>query len=194
MKSLRFFSLILVFSSCSYRWQPDFPKEGRPTISIPFIQGDEDGTLTSEIIGAISSSGVADVRSHSGEYTLEIAIVSEASEKIGFRVDPQKVHGEVKKNLLASEGRRSITIEMTLCLGGEVVNGPYRITADADFDYVDGDSIQDLTFVNTGGATLTVLPFSLGQLESNESAALAATKPLYRSLAQKVVDAISSEW
>lgn len=166
----------------------------RPTLSIPFVQGDEDGALTAEITEAISASGLADVRSYEGEYTLEVSIVGEETSNIGFRVDPQKVYGKVRKNLLAIEGRRSMTIEALLCSGGEAIRGPYRLTADADYDYVDGDSAQDLTFVDAAGARLTVLPFSLGQLESSESAALASTRPLYRRLAQKVVDAISSEW
>lgn len=150
--------------------------------------------LTAEIIEAISASGLADVRSYGGMYTLEIKIEGEETDKIGFRIDPQKVDGKVRKNLLAIEGRRTMTIEATLCSKGEVIHGPYFITANADYDYVDGDSIQDLTFVNSAGQTVTVLPFSLGQLEPSESAALAATRPLYRKLAQKVVDAISSEW
>ncbi|MBX7067231.1 MAG: hypothetical protein K1X28_08375 [Parachlamydiales bacterium] len=150
--------------------------------------------LTAEIIEAISVSGLADVRSYGGEYTLQVVVIGEETDKIGFRIDPQKVHGKVRKNLLAIEGRRTMTIEATLCSRGEVVHGPYRITADADYDYVDGDSVQDLTFVNSAGKVITVLPFSLGQLESSESAALASTTPLYRKLAQKVVDAISSEW
>lgn len=149
--------------------------------------------LTAEIIEAISASGLANITSYGGEYTLQVVIVGEETDKIGFRVDPQKVDGKVRKNLLASEGRRTMILEATLCLGGKEIHGPYRISADADYDYVDGDSIQDLTFVNPAGATVTVLPFSLGQLEPAESAAMASTKPLYRKLAQKIVDAIFSE-
>jgi hypothetical protein len=51
-----------------------------------------------------------------------------------------------------------------------------------------------LTFINPAGTLVTVLPFSLGQLESVESAQEAAARPLYSRIAQKVVDAISSEW
>ncbi len=150
--------------------------------------------LTAEIIRAVSSSGLADVRSQGGDYTLQISIVGEETEKVGFRIDPQKVDGKVRKNLLATEGRRILTLEASLCLNGEIIHGPYRISADADYDYVDGDSIQDLTFLNPEGQMVTVLPFSLGQLEPAESAMQASSKPLYRRLAQKVVDAISSEW
>jgi len=163
-------------------------------MTVPFANGDEDGAFTAEIIRTLSSSGLADVRSFGGEYQLQVTVVKEEQEKIGFRVDPQKVDGKVKKNLLSSEGRKSMTIEAALIYGGEVAYGPYLITADAEYDYVDGDSIQDLTFINPSGSLVTVLPFSLGQLESIESAQQAATRPLYRKLAQKIVDAISSEW
>ena len=194
LKNLLLFNLILLLNSCGYRWQPNYPNDVRPTVSVPFVIGDDDGMLTAEIIAAISASGVADVKSYGGDYSLIVAIVNEASEKIGFRIDPQKVDKKVRKNLLACEERRTMILEAKLCLSGEIAYGPYRISADADYDYVDGDSVQDLTFTEPTGTTMTVLPFSLGQLEPAESAALASTKPLYRRLAQKVVDAISSDW
>ncbi len=192
MKNWPFFSLVLLLTSCGYRWAPDFVEGGaRPTISVPFIAGDLDGTLTSEIIAALASSGFGVIQSK-GEYVLQVNIVSEGAEKIGFRIDPQKVDGKVRKNLLASEGRRAMTIEAVLCSEGKSLLGPYRITADVDYDYVDGDSIKDLTFVSPSGVIETVLPFSLGQLEPNESATIASTRPLYKKLKQKIVDAISS--
>lgn len=197
MKNLRFFNLLILCNflcGCGYRWQPDFPEGTRPTVTVPFVVGDDDGALTAEVIGSLSSSGIADVLSFGGEYQLQITILGEDNEKIGFRIDPQKVDGKVRKNLLASEGRRTMSVEAVLLSGGEVAYGPYTIMADAEYDYVDGDSIQDLTFINPAGTLVTVLPFSLGQLEPLESAQHAATKPLYRKLAQKIVDAISSDW
>ncbi len=73
----------------------------------------------------------------------------------------------------------------------QIIQGPFIISADTDYDYVDGDSIQDLAFINSEGQSITVLPFSLGQLESIESAQESATKPLYRKLAQKIADTIA---
>lgn len=179
---------------CGYRWQPNHPYGERPSISVPFIQGDEDGRLTTSIIHALSASGLADVKASQGDYQLQVQILGSNSEHIGYRVDPQKVDHKVRKNLLASEGRRSMTLEVSLCKGEKIVYGPYQMTGDAEYDYVDGDSIQDLTFTNPSGALVTVLPFSLGQLEPEESAQEAAAKPLYAHLAQKIVDAISSAW
>lgn len=150
--------------------------------------------LTAQIIAAISTSGIADVRSMGGHYTLQVVVLNEETEKIGFRIDPQKVDGKLRKDLSASEARHSIAVEVSLLRGGEVVKGPFKISADADYDYVDGDSIQDLTFVDSQGSLLTVLPFSLGQLEPFESASKAALTPLYRKLSQKIVDVLSAEY
>ncbi len=194
MKKLKLFllGLSLVAASCGYRWQPDYAY--RPTVTVPFVQGDQEGRLTSEIVSALSASGLVDVLSYGGDYTLKITINGASDETIGYRRDPQKVDGKIRENLLACEGRRSLTVEASLYWGPELAFGPYLLTADADYDYVDGDSIQDLTFINPSGALVTVLPFSLGQLEPIDSAQEAATYPLYSRIAQKIVDMIASEW
>lgn len=190
-------SLLLSFSlltSCGYHWTPDYPNGMRPSISIPFASGDEEGFLTTEIALSLSSSGIADVVPTGGDYELNVRVIGCQIDNIGFRIVPQKVDGEVRNNLRPTEGRKNLTVEASLCSGGELIYGPYVVVADADYDYVDGDSIRDLTFVNPAGTTLTVLPFSLGQLEPIDSAEFAALKPLYQRIAQKIVDAISSEW
>ena len=197
MKNLKCFKnlvLSLLLVSCEYRWHPDYPNDFKPTVSIPYVTGDENGFLTAEVAEALSRSGLVDVVSSNADYRLEISIVSCSIETVGYRVDPQKVDGEIRHNLVATEGRKNLTIEASLFEGCELVYGPYCISGDGDYDYVDGDSIQDLTFVNPAGQLITVLPFSLGQLEPNESAQEAVTTPIYSQLAQKIVDAIFSEW
>jgi hypothetical protein len=188
--------LVILLTGCGYRWQPDYPEKIRPTITVLFVNGDEEGFLTAEIISCLSVSGLVDVIHRGGDYRLEVFIKAGGNETIGFRRDPQKVDGKVRKNLLACEGRRAMAIEAILFRGNsqEIAYGPYLITADVDYDYVDGDSVQDLTFLGPDGKLITVLPFSLGQLESVESAQEAAGRPLYCRVAQKIVDAISSEW
>ncbi len=188
MKKSNLFSLLLSLSSCSYQWQP----VERPAICVPFIQGDDDGTFTVEVMQSLASSGIK--VSANAHHRLEITLKGQTHENIGYRRDPQKVDGKVRKNLLAVEGRKTLSLEMALYQGEEKVFGPYLIEADVDYDYVDGDSLQDLTFTNSAGELVTVLPFSLGQLESIESAQEAANKPLYTRLAQKIVDAILSKW
>jgi hypothetical protein len=182
---------LLFLTSCGYQWH--HADATRPTLTVPFVAGDEEGILTAEVISALSSSGLVDVIHQGGEYCLRIAIQSGGNDNIGFRRDPQKVDGKVRRNLLAIEARRSLAIEATLYRGEELISGPFLLAAAVDYDFVDGDSIQDLTFINPAGQLVTVLPFSLGQLEPLESAQDAATKPLYRQLAQKIVDALAGE-
>ncbi|MDE3045606.1 MAG: hypothetical protein KGJ02_03065 [Verrucomicrobiota bacterium] len=162
---------------------------------VPFAKGDEDGSFTSELVSTLSSSGLGTVLHRHADYRLEVAILNDRNETIGFRRDPQKIENKVKKNLLAIEGRKIIEVEATVYreTSDEIVFGPYRLTAEADYDYIDGDSLQELTF-SYNGKLVSVLPFSLGQLEPIESAVEAATKPIYRRLSQKIVDVISSEW
>ncbi len=182
--------------SCGYRWAPEFPKGVRPTVCVPYATGDETGALTGEVIGAINRSALMEVRQSETEFRLQLTVLSDRSETIGFRRDPQEIRGEIEKNLLASEGRRILEVEAAIYSiePSALVWGPYHLTADADYDYVDGDSLQDLSFVSASGALTTVLPFSLGQLEPAESAQAASTSTLYTQLAKKLVDVISSEW
>lgn len=191
-----FFFLLLGVTGCGYQWHPDFPQGSRPTIVVPYINGDDDGTLTSEVIRTITSSGIANVGTRNGDYLLKISVVNSQNQTVGYRRDKQKVSGEIKKNIVACEARRSLTAEVTIFEGSseKIAAGPYKITADTDYDYVDGDSIQDLAFIDSKGIPTTVLPFSLGQLESFESAHEAASKPLYKKLAQRINDTIFSTW
>ncbi len=74
------------------------------------------------------------------------------------------------------------------------VFGPVRLNAFVDYDYVDGDSLQDLQFRDQSGERKIVLPFSLGQLEPQEAAHEASALPLDRKIAQKIVDVLEAQW
>lgn len=195
-KALPLLIAISILGGCGYRWYPQFPENQKPTLIVPYAIGDNDGTLTSEVIRTLTASGIADVDSLEGDFRLKIAILQSDNQTVGYRYDKQKVSGEIKKNIVGREGRRSLTAEVTLYKGSSetIAEGPYKITVDADYDYVDGDSLQDLTFINSQGIPTVVLPFSLGQLESIDAAQEASSKPLYRKLAQKIADTIFCAW
>ncbi len=189
-------ALFLILSGCGYRWSPDFPEGQKPTLVIPYATGDTDGTFTDEVIRTVTASGIANVKTSEGDFLLTMTLKNEPNQTVGYRRDKQKVSGEIRKNIVACEGRRSLSAEITLIerSSNKIAKGPYVISADTDYDYVDGDSIQDLAFLNSDGIPTTVLPFSLGQLESFESANEAAGRPLYEKLAQKIADTIFSAW
>jgi hypothetical protein len=191
-----FSSLLLCAGGCGYQWRSDFPQGSRPVIAVPFIHDDEDGSLTEEVVLRLQSSGLAKVSATKGDFRLIVTIDKNFNQQIGYRRDPQKIKNEIQKNLISAEQRRTIDVQVTLFHSDteKIAFGPYKLSVWADYDYVDGDSYKDLTFPGPFGAPIIVLPFSLGQLEEIESAKLAATKPLYRKLAQKIVDVISAEW
>ena len=191
---LYFFLSLICLSSCGYHWSPDLGQTVRPTISVPFVEGDGDGSLTQAIVYALSSSGMADVRQAGARYRLCVSIVHSGSQTIGYRRDRQKISGEIKKNLVSAEGRKTVSIEATVYEKDKIVCGPIRLNADSDYDYLDGDSMQDLAFINPFGVQQTVLPFSLGQLEPKEAAEEATTKPLNGKIAGILVDAIFNVW
>lgn len=190
----KFILCLLMFqclASCGYRWNPE---EACRPVCVPYVSGDQDGSLTAEIIRQLCCDPNIRVASDATD-RLEITIVQEGCESIGYRRDPQKVKGKIRKNLIANEERKTISAEVALFHGDgdRPVFGPERVSAFIDYDYIDGDSIQDLEFRNSLGQTIVVLPFSLGQLEPQESAQEAANRPLYEKLAQKIVDIVNSQ-
>ena len=187
---------LLFATGCGYQWHSEYSAAPRPVVVVPYIPGDESGLLTTEIISCLQTSGLAKVSATHGDFRLGLKILGERKDQIGYRRDPQKIKNEIQKNLLAAELRKTIDVEVTLFHGNteEIAFGPYLISSWYDYDFVDGDSYQDLTFPGPLGVPVEVLPFSLGQLEDLAAAETAASKPLVHKLAQKIVDVISSEW
>jgi hypothetical protein len=189
--------LFLVLTGCGYRWQPETSyEEGWPTISVPYVLGDADGSLTAEIVRALAVSGFGKVQQWGARYRLQGSIAGAEWQTIGYRRDRQEISGESQKNLVASERRKTIAVKAALyeSESNKLFLGPFRIEGYTDFDYVDGDSIQDLVFIGPKGISQVALPFSLGQLESSEAAEEAAMRPLYVQIAKKIVDSIFAAW
>ena len=189
MKSF-FLSLCFLLTSCGYL-------AGKGDISspismnVPYVKGDKDGMLTAELICNVSSTGCFSYEKTSHRI-LRVDITDLGNEQIGYRRDRHR-DGSIKKNVKATEGREKIAVNVSIYdeNKGEVIWGPFSFQSDVDYDYVDQDSLQDLSFIDSGGNRQTVLAFSLGQLESIESAKDAALLPLYRSLAKKIAEALT---
>jgi hypothetical protein len=60
----------------------------------------------------------------------------------------------------------------------------------SEYDYVDSNSILDLTFSNPTGKPETVLDFSLGQLDSIEGAHDDSAIDSYRHLTLQIVEGL----
>lgn len=186
MKSL---FLLFILSSCGYR---AISSEDRPTLSIPFVRGDEEGFLTAALISEMNQTGLYQYVGSQGDLELKISIVGNHEEVIGYRYDRKERSGDIEPNLMATENRRHAAAEVTLFRHGEEepILGPLIVTASAEFDYIDVSTICELAFINPHGKPEKVINFSQGQLDSIEGAQDNALHPLYKQLAKKIAAAI----
>ena len=162
------------------------------SVSIPYIKGDREGQLGSELAKALSSSGMFDYVQNGGELTLQAAIITDGDDRIGFRFDRNPTTGTLRDNIVGTENRRSVSAQVTVVNTHtqEVVLATQVVSATADYDYVDSNSIRDLTFTEPNGTPQKVLDFSLGQLDSVEGGHDDSSFLIYRLLAQKIVDGL----
>jgi hypothetical protein len=190
-----FFLLILVGCiSCDYRWDLDYPGHRKPTFYILPIEGDYDGELSKVLGEAIESSGLAFTTSYKGDYELALKLLDSRFEPIGFKRDQLAIKEESKLNLSANEERLIVSFSLSL-IGANLQNlGPFYFSCYSDYDFVEADSLDDLTFIDSSGNRKNVLTLSLGQLDSLESARESAWNSVCYQVAQKVVDVISSTW
>jgi len=180
----------LILGSCGYQFRDTAE---RPTVSVPFVQGDYEGQLTNELVKQVVASGAYEYTASGGEYVLQAKVVGDHSDRIGYQYDRKEFSGKRLGNLQANENRRTISVEVSLLdsASGTVVSGPVVVSAFSDYDYVDINSIRDLAFTPPGGFPESVLNFSIGQLDSIEGAQDDAILSAYRQLAQKIVEAIA---
>lgn len=181
---------LLLCASCGYRFDPG--SEGRSTISVPYVQGDNEGKLTDAIIRKLTESGAFEYQRSCGRLSLEVVIVGDSNDRIGFRHDVSDTSGKIRKNIIGIENRRTLTAQVSLIdpVAEEIVFGPHVVTASMDYDYVDENSLKDLSFVDSFGVRETSIQFSLGQLDAKDFAERDVLVPIYQRLAEKIVDGI----
>lgn len=190
MKHLFLFLLLISASSCGYRFERGF--EGKTTLSVPYVQGDFEGKFTDALIRAISQSGAFEYERTCGRLSLEVAVMNDENERIGFRHDRSNNTNELRKNIIGVENRRTLCATVTLIDSAteEVILGPYSVKESVVYDYLNENSPEDTSFINSDGIRETSIAFSLGQLDSKDFAEKDALHPLYQRLAQKIIDGI----
>ncbi len=178
-----------LLSACGYR----IDDSNAVSIDVPFFKKDTDGALTTRVISELSRTGAFYYTGRNPKYELRGELVSSSTENIGYQYRRQDASTKLQDRLVPNEGRRTLKAKITLVdlISGATVYGPVTIQAESDYDFVDPDNYFDLTFIEPSGATESVLDFSLGQLDSQEGASLSSLDPAYRTLAERIADAIS---
>lgn len=200
MKWLSLF-ILCVAASCGYHTSDRNLSRIR-SISVPYVGGDVDGQFTDHLAYALAACGRFNYEQSGGRYQLNVNILSNQDHRIGYRYDRQGKKGKKLKNIVGTEQRKSITVEVKLMdsCTEELIFGPELVTSTAEYDYIDGNSIKDLIFDTTEEEInnnkiknkKVVINFSAGQLDSQDAASKDSLTPLYRNLAEKIVSGVLS--
>lgn len=185
---------LLLLSSCGYRYNESPLLSRYSSLSIPYVKGDREGELTNALIKEIALSTPLLYLSQGGELILEGEIVADHRETIGYRYDRKAVSGKRVRRLVADERRREVVFRFSLRdrSSQEIIYGPVEVSAQTDYDFLNTDSLQEVSFMNGEGGRENTLFFSLGQLDSSEGASDGAKKPLYERVARRVAEGIDS--
>lgn len=144
------------------------------------------------MISELNRTGLYEYVSSNGEVELKVALVGHSDEIIGFRYDRTEKKGRIELNLMATENRSHVAAEVSLFRASEdqPILGPIVVTASAEYDYIDVNSLRELAFTNSQGKREKVIDFSQGQLDSIEGAHDNALAPTYDALAKKIAAVI----
>lgn len=165
---------ILFFTSCQGHFSS---KETAPTMSIPYVEGDSDGKMTSFLVDTIAKDGAFEYVQSGGSLTLNVKILDHKYDNIGFRYDPKRTKKQVKR-VIPSESRSKLLAEVELVdnTTQQVVLGPAHIVAYADYDHQNYSINNDINV------------FSLGQLSDIDTASDVIDIASFRSLAREISD------
>ncbi len=141
------------------------------TIAVPYVSGDVNGELTTRIIYELQSLPQLRIDDNASK-VLEISIVDENEDKIGYRQDPTKKH----KKIIPSENRSQMLVKVTLVDRGtkKAYIGPAYILGSIDYDH------QNSSVDNN------ILAYSMGQLADIDTARDVTYIPLYRDIGNKI--------
>jgi len=175
--------LFLFLTGCGYHFGGTGALREYRTITVPYVTGDVDGYLTSELVGELSAQSPFYYRQCGGALSLEVRLCGVDHYNVGFEYDTDDA-GVRTERIVPNEGRLIAVaqVEVVSCVSGKVVLGPQCITASVDFDY-DPLSTENQLAV-----------FSLGQFTQIDLAEDTAIVPLYRHLARKIVDYVTNGW
>ena len=176
--------LLLTLTGCAgYQVGTGGSLEEYCTICVPYIEGDHNGTLTSQVVREISTSSPLRYTRTGGQLVLNVCFLDLREENIGFRYDRDK-GTNTTDNVIPAETRYTAMVEVTVSdqrTGCDIV-GPDKMSVSVDFDHD--------YYSNHGGVNVS----SLGQLNDLDLAHEVARRPLYRVLARRIVEHISNAW
>lgn len=171
----------VVLGGCGYQFSAPNRFLLCKTLSVPYVEGDQDGYLTSEIIHELIASGYHYTQS-GGDVILRIAVLEVIEDDIGFRFEQEKDRS-LLDSIISSEMRlkAEVRVEAIDSLRCCPVLEPFVIIVDVEFDHDYYSSPKDINR-------------TLGQLTDIDSAREAAFRPLNRKIARQIVEYLNNAY
>ena len=91
--------LFLLMTGCGYRFAVQPSQDDQPSISVPYVEGDLDGQLTTALIREIAHSGKYRYVTEGGRYELRGKITLSEHDFIGFQYDRSPTTGKIRRRL-----------------------------------------------------------------------------------------------
>ncbi len=183
-KSLLLLTLGLLCQGCGYRSVIHHNAlSSYKTITVPYIEGDGEGEITSQVIQSLSQSGAWQYRTFDAELILKVKVLGTKAEDVGYNrfIGPDN---QAERWMVPNERLLSILSEVTVIdmATQKIVLGPKNLSTSVKFDF-DPEFSED-----------NLVGFSLAQYNFVENAERSAHKPLNESIAQTIVDYLVNSW
>lgn len=175
--------ILLTQTGCGYKFGQGSIPDVYSTVSVPYVCGDLDGSLTAAVIKEFEINGGLRYVNCGGSIELYINLLDLRDQNIGFRYDRDK-RDRVTDCIVPTETRITAIAEVKVveACTGKCILGPVILSSSVDFDH---DYYSSRNGVNI---------FSLGQLNDIDAARDAVMKPLNRALARKMVEYVNESW
>lgn len=180
-----FIAITLILSGCGYHFGERPIPSKYSTFTIPYIKGDAEGILTADLIKQMGLFSGLSYQRCQGDLVICVEIVDFSDENIGFRYDRNKKGCILKsRSIIPTETRTTVwaNVKLVESATGKVLLEPVLISSSVDFDH---DYYSSRNEINI---------FSLGQLNDYDAAHDAVYRPLYESLALKIVNYLCVSW
>ncbi len=152
-------------------------------MTVPFVEGDLDGQLTSVLTQEISESGLLSTCERDGELSLHVKILGFKNEDIGYDRFYNK-ENDIQRWMVPNERRLSILVKISVVdeETQKVILGPADLSTSVTYNFDPEYSVDNL------------VGFSLGQFNFSENAQDIAETPLNQQIAKQIVDYVVDGW
>ena len=183
-KLLSWGSLALICQSCGYQSAVNHNAlSGYSSITVPYVEGDEEGDITAQLVQALAEEGPWKYHALDAELSLKVKILEIKREDVGYDRFYNE-NGEIERWMVPNERRLSVRAQVVVIEEATQKNilGPMELSESVKLDF------------NPEYSETNLVRFSLAQYDFVENAERTAHRPLNQRLAKIIVNSLINSW